>query len=321
MSAFVRTVLAALVALLFAGGARAQEARLFFARVELVGPLTSVELAPTRGGTAHFDVELVEGERLELALPVPLGGAVDLEFGGPPTIVAVGSGSASLLGFEPAPRLAGVPRAVLALPRPRGRDGRAPTPFAALATAAAALLLAGAASRRSRALSAACGVLGAAAVVAVVRLLPGGPAWVETRDSVHGADAPTAVVRWTRGVVELDGSWRGAIETDPPGADLRVRGRLGADGLRYEVGVAGGAGAAALLRLDTESPARPEPEDAVVRWRGADGRWFAPVPGSEPVPSAAPAGAWITGGLPQGRTARVAVLGERVWRVLDAPPP
>lgn len=327
----VRGLLVAAALALFAGAASAQTPRLFWAEVALEGPLTEVVLEPARGGRAVFAVDLRSGERLDLALPLPLGDAADLDFA-PPAVHGSGGGAARFVRYEPAPRLAGVPRVLVALARPSSDDRRPATPLPALCVALAAsfALLALAprpvAPRRSVLVFAAVALVGTVATAALAARPAGPPDETVAIDRVAAppgvAESPRLVQRRVAGPFDLSEEGRPVVETSPAGIDLAVEGRLAGGRLTARVAAVGGA----LVVLEPALPVSGAddplaiPGAAVRRWRDATGSWWrVPAGGGDLVPGGAPTRGFASVGLPQGRTALVAEDGERVWRVVDIP--
>jgi len=314
---------------LVCGPASAQVPRLFWAEVELEGPLTEVVLEPARGGSAIFELDLRAGERVDLALPLPLGDPADLDFA-PPVVRGSGGGAARFVRYEPAPRLAGVPRVLVALARPSGDDQRPATSLPALCVAFAAsfalLALAprAAAPRRAVLVFAASALVGTLATLALA-LRPAPPLGetvaIDRLAAPPGASEPPRLVqRRLATPFEPSEDSRPVVETSPAGVDLAVRGRLAGGRLAVSVEAVGGALVvleAALPASGTDDPLAI-PATAVRRWRDSTGSWWrVPAGGGELVPGAAPTLAFASVGLPQGRTALVAEDGARVWRVVD----
>jgi hypothetical protein len=341
--------------------ARAQRARLFSAIVEVTGPVDGFVLVPPRGGrtvvtdvpqllgrgrgdaalgAADLGADVFANAGRRLSVPLPLGAAADLDFAPPKVVDVRGGGAVRFVSFEPAPRLAGVPRALLALPRPVGAADRqrVPWPALVLALCGGASVIVLARSTRSWVLPAALSVLFAAACVAAAGLVSAGPDRIVTTDWVHALDSgPTDAagtvgleVTWTRGAREwptLDPAR--VLETTPGALELDVE--LSDAGLRVAPTRASAAPDAALLVLDAVlAGAGPAAAIGDQRWwRDASGGWWSAggaVPGKEAevwTPNRAPVAAWAAAGWPAGRRALVVASadGSRWWRVLDAPRP
>ncbi|WP_145188774.1 hypothetical protein [Planctomycetes bacterium Pla163] len=336
----------------FVPDARAQRARLFGATVEITGRVESFALVPPRGGRAvvidveqllgrgsgSMELEAAEPTARRLAVPLPLGEAADLSFAPPQVVDVRGGGAVRFVAYDPAPRLGGVPRVLLALPRPVGAADRHTVPWPALLLAlcggATVVLLAR--STRGRVLPLGASVLFAAACVGAAGLVPAGPERIVTTDSVHpagsdSASAPGSVgleVTWTRGAREWPAPGTiPVLETSPTGLELDVG--LAATGLRVAPARASDRTDAALLVLEAVLPdAAPATADRRW-WRDERGSWWA-AGGSDSGTAAAPwtanrapVAAWAAAGWPAGRSALVVASadGARWWRVLDAPRP
>lgn len=347
------------VAQVLVSDANAQRQRLFGATVEITGTVESFVLVPPRGGRTvvtdvpellgpslgapAFDGSATGGVARELTVPLPLGEAVDLTFAPPRVEEVRGGGAVQFVAFEPAPRLAGVPRVLLALPRPVGaanRD-RVPWPALLLALCGGASVVVLARSVRSRARIVALSVLFAAASVAAAALVAAGPDRIATSDSIHAdsihAGAIGVEVTWVRGVLEwpttsgVEPRGLAVVETVPAALELEVR--HFASGTRVAPAPAAGAIDAGFLVLEPalRDPAAPT---AVRRWwRDSQGRWWeaggagagagAGAGSGGWTANRAPTAAWAAAGWPAGRSALVAATadGSRWWRVLDAPRP
>jgi len=313
--------------------ARAQTPRLFQAVVEVVGPLEAVALEPLRGGRSQIEVDVPGGERRTLLLPLPLGDAADLDFG-EPAVVAIGTGSARFVRFEPAPRLAAVPRVLVALASPSPTSARPRTSLAAGLVVLAALVAALAAlpartspnrpALRRAGASALLALAGAFAVTWVASATRTPPeAWrsIERLASAGTGESPRLVQHFAPQFFEFDDAFRGVVESVPAGADLLVTGSVEPGRARFRVEVAGGG----VLVREAALPAGAGIDplalaaDARRHWRSADGGWWSVGANGTLAPGSAPRSAFASGGLPSGRSALVAVSGTTVWRIVDCP--
>lgn len=332
MRALQAFVLFALLALA-APVAHTQSPRLFEAVVEVEGPLEGVVLEPLRGGRSVITVDVPSGERRTLVLPLPLGDAADLDFG-EPVVVARGAGSARFVRFEPAPRLAAVPRVLVALASPSPSSARPRTSLAAGLVVLAALVgalaarpartLRGRAARPraiATALIALCGAAAVTVVAAATRTPPAAWRSIDRLAATAGPEAPRLVQRYEPQAFDFDEEFRGVVESVPVGADLDVRGFLAPGRAQFVVQVAGGG----VLVREAALPAGGGDDplaiaaDARRHWRAPDGAWWSVAADGNLTPGSAPRSAFASGGLPTGRSALVAVSGTTVWRIVDCP--
>jgi hypothetical protein len=329
MKAFV----VGLVLVCFAPAALAQSPRLFQAVVEVTGPLDGVVLEPLRGGYSRIALDVPDGETRTLVLPLPLGDAADLDFAAP-AVRPQGAGSAQFVRFEPAPRLAAVPRVLVALTSPSPTSARPRTSLAAGLVALAALVGAlaarparghvGAQARRRALVSAAIALLGAGAVTWIAAATEVAPAaWrsIDRLAAADGRESPRLVQRFEPGAFEFDEAFRGVVESVPAGADLVVRGRVAPGRADFLATVPGGG----VLVREAALPAGGGDDPLAIaaearrHWRAPDGAWWSVASDGTLSPGRAPRVAFASGGLPTGRSALVALFGTTVWRVVDCP--
>ncbi|QDU66987.1 hypothetical protein [Engelhardtia mirabilis] len=315
---------ALVVCLGFGSQARAGEQRLFPARVELTGPLTSVRFDAGTAGSLALDIDLAPGEVRELVLPLPILGELARSLGPAPTVVASGGGGARLVGWVESDPLGRawerLPRGLKsrAAPVPSGAPGGWST--AGLLVLVASLVIAIGALRRGGSLAWVAIPL-QLAVAACLLLVPFGirdpdPGRVEVQDLDLDAGVAARVFA-ARDRVDLGAApWPERVETIPDGVPVEVRAALRGTNVEVEAVAAGailvGRSASTLDRgsfapRDGRSALEAGLGPGVVgHWRAADGTWQVPD---------GPPPAWAAAGLPPGVPGAVLRSADgRRWR-------
>jgi len=287
-------------------------------RAELQGPLERVEVDCGRRGRTVLEGRLLEGERIEAILPLPvrpLGeGPVEL-------IVEPEGGRASFEEWVTAE----TPPVPLPLQRPRVRPPLTSGPprarWSALAILAAGALV-GAALRRRWAWAAGVGVGTAAAVLAVqVARSPAGPGVVRVLEG-HAASASWLRVDGALGELALPLEGTLALEVRPPDAAIEIGGELRDGSARWRA-IAPGRELWRVAHLDPGVRRLTREANTWGRleetwFRDAAGTWSARGPWGlgEPPPAEGAAGSppgWLAAGLPQGVGVLVARLDPQTW--------